>query len=95
MDWIERYLNILIALLTLVGVVVVIVKRPITPKLTRWGLKHQWLVATLGPFVFFLWGGTIWTLIILKGDFSNVVAMVFASLIICTGVFLFFLRFRG
>lgn len=89
----ERFINILIGLLVLAGIVLAVVKRPITPKIRRWVLAHRSLVETLAPFVFILWGGTIWTLMILKGDFSNVIAMVGASVIILIGVFFFFRRF--
>jgi hypothetical protein len=45
------------------------------------------------PFVFILWGGAIWALILLKQDFSNVFAMVGGSVIFCTGIFFFLKRF--
>jgi hypothetical protein len=89
----ERYINILIGLLAIVGVVVMIVKRPIAPKFRRWVLAHKSLVDTVAPFVFILWGGMIWALLILKSDFSNVPAMIVGSVIICMGVFFFFKRY--
>jgi len=91
--WMERYINILIGLLVIVGVVVMVVKRPIAPKFRRWVLAHKSLVDTVAPFVFILWGGTIWALLILKSDFSNVPAMIVGSVIICIGVFFFFKRY--
>jgi hypothetical protein len=59
----ERYLHILIGLLALGGIAVMIVKRPITPKLSRWLLAHRLLVERVAPFVFIVWGGAIWMLI--------------------------------
>ena len=89
----ERYIYILIGLLAIAGIVVAVVKRPITPKLTRSLLEHRSLVKRVAPFVFILWGGTIWVLIVSKRDFTNVGAMVAGSVIICTGVFFFFKRY--
>ena len=89
----ERYIDILIGVLGVAGIVVAVLKRPIAPKLSRWLLKHRSVVATVAPFVFILWGGIMWALIILKRDFSNLVAMVGASVIICMGIFFFFKRF--
>lgn len=88
----ERYINLIIGSLALIGIVVWVFKRPIAPKLRRWVLEHRSQVETVAPFVFILWGGTIWALMIVKGDFSNVLAMVGASVIIGTGVFLFFIK---
>lgn len=89
----ERYIHMTIGFLALAGIVVAIIKRPVTPKLVEWALKHQWLLATVGPFVLLVWGATIWALLILKDDFSNVLAMVAASGLICTAVFLICKRF--
>ena len=85
-----RYINTLIGLLAVAAFVVIVIKRPFIPKLTRSVLAHQLLVARVMPYVFLGWGGTIWALIILKNDFTNVLAMVGGSVIICTGVFFFF-----
>ena len=85
----ERYIHILIGLLAIAGIVAAIVKRPILPKFTRWIPEHQTLVERVAPFVFILWGGAIWALILLKRDFGNVFAMVGGSVIFCTGVFFF------
>ena len=89
----ERYINTLIGFLAIAGVVVMIVKRPIAPKLSQWLVAHRSFVETVAPFVFILWGGLIWALMILKDDFSNVIAMIAASVIICIGVIFFFKRF--
>jgi hypothetical protein len=89
---IERYIYILIGLLAIAGIALVVVKRPITPKLRRWVLEHRSLVERVAPFVFMLWGGTIWALIILKRDFSNVIAIAGGTVMIGTGVFFFFKR---
>ena len=90
----ERFIHIIIGLLAIAGIVAAIVKRPVTPKLSRWLLEHRSLVERLAPFVFILWGGMIWVLIILKSYFNNVVAMVGGSVIICIGGFFFFKRSR-
>ena len=90
MNGIEQYIYILIGLLAIAGVALVVVKRPITPKLSRWVLEHRSLVERVAPFVFMLWGGAIWALIILKRDFSNVIAMAGGTVIIGIGVFFFF-----
>ncbi len=89
----ERYAHILIGLLTLVGILAVLVIRPNSPRLKRWVSEHKSQVEAVAPFVFLIWGGTIWGLMIFKGDYSNVIAMVMATLIICTAVFFFFKRF--
>lgn len=89
MEW---YIHILIGFLALAGIVVAVINRPITPKLRRWLLEHRLLVERVAPFVLILWGGTIWALLIVKRDYSNVFAMVGGSVIICTGVFFFFFK---
>jgi len=89
----EQYINILIGILVIAAIIVVLVKRPLTSKLSRWLLTHRLLVNRVAPFVFIAWGGAIWALMILKGDFSNLIAIVAASVIICIGVFFFFKRF--
>ena len=89
----EQYAHFVIGLLTLAGIVAVLVIRPNSRRLNRRVLEHKSLVDAVAPFIFILWGGTIWALLILKGDFSNVLAMVMASLLICTGVFFYFKRF--
>ncbi|HEV8430390.1 MAG TPA: hypothetical protein VGQ41_20970 [Pyrinomonadaceae bacterium] len=89
----EDILNILITLLVLAGIVVTIVKRPIAPKISRWLLAHRVLVQRVAPFVFFAWGGGIWVLILIKGDFSNLIAMVAATAIFLTGVLFLVKRF--
>ena len=88
----DRYVNILIALIAIAGIVVMVVKRPVAPKLSRWVSAHRTLVARVAPFFFIAWGGTIWALIIAKSAFDNVSAIVAGSLIICIGVFFFFKR---
>ena len=89
----EHYINILIGFLVIAGIVVMIVKRPIAPKINRWLVAHRSLIDAVAPFVFILWGGGIWAAMILKNDFSNVTAMIGASVIIGIGIFFFFKRF--
>ena len=89
----ERYINILLGFLGIAGIVVMIVKRPIAPKINRWLVAHRSLVDAVAPFVFILWGGVIWAVMILKSDFSNVPAMIAASVIIGMGIFFFVKRF--
>jgi hypothetical protein len=62
------------------------------PKITRWVLMHQSLVATAAPFVFLVWCGGIWALLIFKGSYDNIVAMFGASLLMCMGVLFFFFK---
>lgn len=89
----EQYAHIVIGLLALAGILAIVVIRPRSRRLNRWFSEHKSLVDAVAPFVFILWGGTIWSLLIVKGDFSNVLSMVVASLLICAGVFFYFKRF--
>ena len=89
----KQYAHIVIGMLTLAGIVAVLVIRPNSRRLNRWVLEHKSLIDAAAPFVFILWGGVIWALLILKGDFSKVLTMVMASLLICIGVFFYFKRF--
>ena len=88
-----HYINILIGFLAIAGIVVMIVKHPIAPKISRWLMAHRSLVDLVAPFVFVLWGGVIWVALILKRDFTIVIPMIAASVLIGTGIFFFFKRF--
>ena len=89
----EQYAHIVIGLLALAGIVAILVIHPKSRRLNRWFSEHKSLVDAVAPFVFILWGGAMWALMILKGDFSKVLSMVMASLLICAGVFFYFKRF--
>ena len=86
----DHTINIVIGLLVIAGIVFSIIKRPIAPKIGRWLIRHQSRLAPFAPFVFILWGGGIWAAMIFKNDYSNIGAMVAASILVCMGIFFFF-----
>ena len=88
----EQYINLLIGLLAIAAIIFVLIKRPNRRTLRRWVLARQPMVDRVASLILVFWGGMIWLLMISKRDFSNVIAIVAASVLVCAGAFFLFKR---
>ena len=88
MDW--QIANLLIGATAIVFTIVVIAMRvrgrPLMPRIIRWVTAHPQLANTIVSLLLIVWGAFVWYLLISKSNYSNMLAMIMASLLICTGI---------
>jgi hypothetical protein len=63
------------------------------PKFARWIATHRLQADVIFSIICILWGGGVWYLIITKNAYSNTLAVVIASLLVCVGIYSLAKRF--
>jgi hypothetical protein len=77
----------LIAVMAMTAIVGWIVLRPLIPKLTRFTSSHKSQVDITFSIICIIWGAGVWYLIVVKSAYSNVFAIVMASILVCVGLY--------
>jgi hypothetical protein len=77
----------LIALMVITYLIAWKAVRPLVPKLGRWVSSHRSLTEIGFSLVLIVWGAGVWYLIVTKNAYSNIFAIVMASILICAGVY--------
>jgi hypothetical protein len=83
----------LIAVMALTAIVGWIALRPLIPKLRRFTSSHKSQVDITFSIICILWGSGVWYLIVVKSAYSNVFAVVMASVLVCVGIYSLARRF--
>jgi hypothetical protein len=77
----------LIAVMGITAIVGWIALRPLMPKLRQFTLSHKSQVNITFSIICILWGAGVWYLIVVKSAYSNVFAIVMASILVCVGIY--------
>ena len=83
MDWVASL--IILGLMVIGFVFLVRLTRPLSRRFQRWVAAHRSVTEIVGSLVMIVWGASIWYLLISRNNYSNTLAMVMATLLICAG----------
>jgi hypothetical protein len=82
--WTQVFLIALIVITYVIGWKLV---RPLVSKIAPWMISNRSLIDIVFSIVCVLWGASIWYLIVTEKAYGNTLAIVMASILLCTGIY--------
>ena len=87
MDWQTRFF--LIGLMVGTFLLLWVLGRPLLPRVRHWVMAHRHWTETGVSLGMIIWGAGIWYSLIAHDNYSNILAMVMASILIGIGIYFF------